>query len=153
MHRNVVFLDLVYKARVPIVLILSSSFLLLLQIYFSEYRIQGLYFQRWSSDALMQTLPATILHDQPLQSLYYLHVMPPMLDSIRILIAAFWNESKGPLEPYIDTVLYRIWILMFGVQATILFNWIFLVTRSIRLASCSFVFWVIHPSPIARASG
>jgi len=81
---------------VGIVLGLLATVLLLgLEAHFRPFARDGLYFQAWSSETMMQTVSIEDLRDEPLRTLWYLHIQPPAYDAIRALIAHFyWSDDS-----------------------------------------------------------
>ncbi len=57
--------------------------------------LEGIYFQEdwWSSEQLMQTVSATDLRDRPFESLFYLHIQPPMMDTLRATLAQIFHTD------------------------------------------------------------
>ena len=60
------------------VFLLSVALVEALEAHFRRYAIDGIYFQRWPSETLMQSVSLRELRNSPIQSLWYLHVQPPI---------------------------------------------------------------------------
>jgi len=133
--------------------IVSACFLAFLEVYFRADAISGIYFQKYTSDTMMQTLPIQSLRDAPFLSLWFLHIQPPMLDSIRAVLAYFSNNGSGPaLLEYVDKGLYIVWLLIFALLNSLIFIWVKKITDSVLFASIASVVWMLHPAPIEYAT-
>ena len=104
-----------------------------------------------TSESMVQTIPANILRDKPLQAIYFNHIQPPMLDSVRAVIAFFWNPSHGSLVQFIDLGLTRLYIGLFGILTALLFLWILKATESRVCAWVGALIWMVHPSPLSMS--
>jgi len=125
---------------------LSFCFLMALEHGARPHAIDGLYFQKYTSDRMMQTLPCAILRERPWQALFYLHIQPPMLDAIRALLAQFADSLRA-----LDSVLYVVWGLIYACIATLIFHWIArLATR--RWAAFAVLAWCLHPAALFCAT-
>ena len=66
-------------------------FQLALQFGMGLYAKDGFDYQDpWSSETMMQTVSIEDLRDEPLQSLFNIHMRPPGLDAIRAVLATMW---------------------------------------------------------------
>lgn len=74
------FLSFFRKFPELLVFVLSLGFLLALEASWRQYAIDRVYFQKWTSEDMMQTLPIIDLRDHPVKSLANLHIQPPALD-------------------------------------------------------------------------
>lgn len=123
----------------------------MMQVY-RDHAIGGIYFQEWSSDYMMQTLPATTLRAHPLESLYYLHKQPPMLDAIRATIIYFLQDVPDVvLEIYLDGITYQVWAVLFALLTTLIVAWLWRMT-SLRWALIGGLLWMLHPAPLFYAT-
>ena len=66
---------------------LCAVFLTAAEAVARRHAPDGLYLQKYTSEYLMQTVSVLDLRDQPLRSLWYLHIQPPMLDAVRAALA------------------------------------------------------------------
>ena len=105
-----------------------------------------------SSESLAQTLPSVILKERPFSAAYYNHIQPPMFDSIRAVIAYFWNPSRGSLESFVDMGIYRFYVVLFGVLSSLLFVWMLKASGSRLFAWAGTLVWIIHPSSLSMSS-
>lgn len=140
-----------------VVFVLVLLFINLLELYgwqvLGEALHQGFYFQPWPSNFMMQTLNIENLRQAPLESLFYLHTQPPMLDSIRAVLAQFSPSDSGKdLELFVDRGLYFAWTVVFTLLAVIIYTWTKLALASKGLATMATLIWVLHPAPLAMAT-
>ena len=113
----------------------------------------GFYFQETSSDALMQTLEIRALVSDPIQSIWYLHVNPPLFDIIRLLlIIPDYLLGNDITDMLVDRRLYLFYALLFSCMGV-------LVYRTLRLLDCSqlgsiviVLVWSIYPGNISMAT-
>lgn len=135
------------------VFLISCVYLGMLEHHFRPQAFGGFYFQDSTSDILMQTLPVATLKAQPLTSLYYLHIQPPMLDSIRTLLAVLAPSSNpGSVLRFVDGALYFIWLLLYGVLNALIYAWVTKITKSMAAGIVAAVIWLFHPAPIVYAT-
>ena len=112
-------------------LILFFSFfaLAMLSLAFLKYKakpylLKGMYYQAWTSDIMMQTLPIQELQNNFWSSLLYLHKKPPMLDTIRGILAKIYSGDSGKLLlEKVDKAMYSLWHILhaFYIALTALF--------------------------------
>lgn len=130
------------------VFLASLLFLNLLEDFYRPQTKDGVHLQVWTSDDMMQTLPIKQLRKTPVQSLWYLHKQPPMLDFIRSVTAQFLRDIP---DEYLllreDRLLYCVWSVFFAAMASIVYIWLRRLTN-IPFALFATFMWVIHPAPI-----
>jgi len=136
-------------AEVLGVVIAGSVVLLFVNDYFSS---SGEIYFGTNSESLMQTMPAAMLKAEPLASIFFNHIQPPLFDSLRALIAAFWSSGSTSLVEFVDLGIYGLYVLLFGGLSGLIFVWIRKATESRACAWVSVLIWVIHPSPISMAT-
>ena len=83
----------------PLVQVFFVGFIAILylasfQLIVSGNDVAPVQFFHLSSDSMMQTIPIVQLWENPIESLYYLHIQPPLLDVIRALIVTFFVTSS-----------------------------------------------------------
>ncbi len=133
-------------------LMFAASIHFYIRTFYPQDLLRGFYMQIYSSENIMQTLPMQQLHDAPLINLYYLHIQPPMLDTIRALLAAISPFSKGlQLEHFVDGGLYILWAFLYAALALLIFTWIYAATGSAKIAGTSYTFWLFNPGALAMA--
>lgn len=113
----------------------------------------GFYFQETSSDALMQTLEIRTIISDPIRSIWYLHVSPPLFDIIRLLLIVpdhvLGNDITGML---VDRRLYLFYAFLFSCISILIY-------RTLRLLDCAqfwsiviVLVWSIYPGNISMAT-
>jgi hypothetical protein len=111
------------------------------------------YFQETSSDALMQTIEIRTLVSDPIRSLWYMHVNPPLFDIIRLLLIVpdhlLGNDITDML---VDRRLYLFYSVLFACMNVLIY-------RTLRLLQCSqtwsilvVVAWTLYPGNISMAT-
>ena len=126
--------------------------LLLLEIHFKPLAKEGLYFQKWSSETMMQTVSIEDLRDEPFRTLWYLHIQPPVLDGIRALMAFFWrSDDSGLMLRHVDSSIYILWAVIYGMMGFVLFWWLSEMT-SIIFSVITSLFFMAHPACILYAT-
>lgn len=107
-------------------LIFTIGFALIAGLEFSMRRdaTDGFYCQRWSSEAMMQTVSIEDLRDAPLTSLYYIHIQPPGFDAIRALLAVLSPSTTiYATARVVDATLYLLWAILYASMGLLLFVW------------------------------
>src|SRR4051812_8198481 len=134
------------------VFLVSVVWLTALEMMTSSRAADGVHFQSWTSDDMQQTLPIAMLRDFPLQSLYYLHIQPPLLDVLRSVVAQFVHpEGSTSLVIAADRGLYIIQILVFGFTSVRMYQWARRLTDR-WFAPLLWLAWIVHPAPLAYAT-
>jgi hypothetical protein len=132
--------------------LLTLAFYLGLESYMRPYALQGMYFQEWSSETMMQTLSIEDLRHAPLQSLWNLHMQPPLLDTIRAILAHLANANEGvALVREVDQDLYMVWALGAATLAIVMFRWLKQLTNT-SLAFLATLLFMIHPGVMFYAT-
>ena len=127
-------------------------FIISLEIYFKPYTIDGIHFQEWSSDWVLQTLPIKQLKEYPVLSLWYLHIQPPLYDTFRMLIAQFIDShDTSVLIKNVDKALYFIFALLYSFITTFIFLWVSRLTSANYGLLAAFI-WILHPASIFYAT-
>ena len=95
--------------------------------------VNGVYLQRTSSEQLMQTVSALDLAREPLRSLWYLHIQPPLFDAIRMVAAVgFEGHPKRryqELVVHVDRWVYRVWAGIYVLVVGLAGFWLGRLTR------------------------
>ncbi len=131
-----------------IIFLVSLLFLNILQDIYRPYINDRVHFQAWTSDQMMQALPIKQLKETPVQSLWYLHKQPPMLDFIRAIIVRFFRDIPNDyLLLRVDRALYYIWSFFFAVMSSLVYVWVKRLSN-IPFALVSTFIWILHPDPI-----
>lgn len=135
-----------------IVFLVSFVFIISLEIYFKPYTLDGIHYQEWTSNDMLQTLHITQLKKYPILSLWYLHIQPPLYDTVRMIIALFVDSNDSSvLVKSVDKTLYFIFALIYSLISTIIFLWVSRLTNNFYGVLATFI-WILHPSPVLYAT-
>jgi len=118
---------------------------------YGEHDLNALYDVTYSSDALMQTIPLDILSSDPLLSIYYIHIQPPMLDTVRALVSLIPHNSPN-LHASVDQHMVRLWLLASGWITGLIFIWIVKLTESKLYAFLAIIIWTAYPATLSMIS-
>jgi hypothetical protein len=114
--------------------------------------VDGLYFQSWSSEAFMQTVPIQNLRDAPLETLLNIHIQPPAFDALRAVLVRF---APGPgiqtQLKQVDHRIYYVWAVVYAVLGSLLFLWIHDLTTAWFAFPAALLF-LLHPASILYAT-
>lgn len=137
-----------------IILVASFMFQVTLQSFMRPHAIDGFYFQRWSSETLMQTVSIADLQNAPIETLLNIHIQPLGLDLIRTIIvhALPKPNAQMSLVQHVDYWLYKTWAFLYGVLGSTLFLWIFEITQSKLFSIISTIIFLLHPASIFYAT-
>ena len=132
--------------------LLTFAFYVGLESYMRPYALHGMYFQEWSSETMMQTLSIEDLRRAPFQSLWNLHMQPPLLDAIRAILAHVASATEGAeLVREVDQNLYLLWAFGAAMLAVVMFRWLTQLT-STTLAFIATLLFMIHPGVMFYAT-
>ena len=141
----------------PLVQVVFVGFIAILYLASFQLIVAGndvapVQFFHLSSDSMMQTIPIVQLRENPIESLYYLHIQPPLLDVIRTLIVTFFVVHRivdeAVLIQAVDGILQHLYVTLFGILSALIFLWIRLATNSVWFAGVVTVGWSVYPTPI-----
>lgn len=123
-----------------------------LQSVVRHYVKDSFYFQKWSSEALKQTVSIEDLRNEPLETLINIHIQPPGLDVIRAILVYIW-PSPDPLIAlkHVDYLLYHLWALLYGLIGLMVFLWVSKLTET-KYAIIATVVFLLHPACIFYAT-
>ena len=128
--------------------ILGPAALMLLESHFQPMARDGIYFQRWTSEVLVQTVSVEDLRDEPLTSLWNIHIQPPVLDATRaVLTRIFRSPDPAEVLRRVDRALYVLWALLFGQLGAVVFWWLSART-AVGYAFVCTGFLLAHPATI-----
>lgn len=114
--------------------------------------VDGLYFQAWSSETLMQTVSIQDLRTAPLVSLYYIHIQPPGLDALRALLVALWPSlAIHDALRNVDSALYFLWAVLFALMGYLVYRWL-AALMGMAPAIIGSILFLLHPATILYAS-
>jgi len=134
------------------VFLVALAWIFGLEERFRNQAAEHLYFHPWTSEYMMQTVSVGDLRLEPFKSLWYNHIQPPVFDSLRAGLAAFYPKANGAaLMRRVDAGLYGLWMLVYAAAAVLVFTWTRKVRgpRSALIASAVFL---LLPGPIFYAT-
>lgn len=132
--------------------VLAYGFLLILELTSRSVALSGLYFQKWSSEDLMQTVSLMDLEREPLISLWNLHIQPPLFDIIRAIFAQLWpSPYLSELVMHVDILLYQLGMLLYALLGMLIFYWLVQFIRPIIAFGITLLF-LLHPATLAFAT-
>ena len=119
----------------------------ILEAYFRRHAGDGLHFQHWTSEVLMQSVSLRELRAAPFESLWYLHIQPPVCNLLRAVLAVSHRDlaSADPIRA-VDRDLYHVWAMAGAALAALVDAWF----RKLRvpgwLAALFALGWLLHPA-------
>lgn len=123
-----------------------------LQALLRPYAREGIYFQAWSSEDMMQTVSIRDLQAAPVASLLNIHIAPPAFDLLRAVLVQLWPTADPQLLlRRVDSSLYVIWAGLLGLVGLVVFMWLSHSMHPI-LAGLSALIFVLHPATIFFAT-
>ena len=140
-------------ARPLVVFALSFALVEIVESIFRRHAQSGVYFQGLTSETLMQSVSLRELRAAPLESLWYLHVQPPVTNLIRALLLVFhrgasWDEvMRG-----VDRDLNHVWALAAAALAMLIDAWLRRLRVPGALAALFTLGWLLHPAAFAYAT-
>jgi MFS family permease len=138
----------------PIVaFLIAFVFIIGLELIYKDQARDGIYYQPWTSDRMMQTMPSNILKERPLQALWYNHIQPPMLDTIRaigLLFISAKDKSEKELLYALDSSMLYVWAIFFALLSTLVFYWVRKLDK--KYAWLVYAFWVPFPACVLFAT-
>ena len=145
MRKNVLLLGVA-------IAIAGFLFQLGLQQSMRSYAIDGLYFQGWSSEKMMQTVSIEDLQDAPFTTLFNLFIQPPAFDAIRAIFANIWaTPDLSILSRKVDQSLLFLGAVLYGWLGTLVFWWLAPMT-GVGYAIIAALFFMVHPACIYYAT-
>jgi hypothetical protein len=140
-------------ARPLLVFALSFALVEIVEAAFRKYATAGVYFQGLTSETLMQSVSLRELRAAPLQSLWYLHVQPPVTNLIRAALVVFhrgasWDEvMRG-----VDRDLNHVWALAAAALGALIDTWLRKLRVPGALAALFTLGWLLYPASFAYAT-
>jgi hypothetical protein len=135
--------------------VFAVAFVLLeiIESYLRPTTADGVHFQAWSSETLMQSVSVRELRAAPLETLWYLHVQPPLHNTIRAVFAGLHGERPwGDLVNDVDRDLYHVWALASAALAALVFVWLRRLGLPRALAEMLSLIWFLHPANLGYAT-
>lgn len=126
--------------------------LLFLESFFRPMAHGGQYFQRWSSETMMQTVSIEDLRNDPIQSLWNIHIQPPAFDTLRAILASIVGSDDALVTLWrVDYCLYLLWAALYCMTVFVMFYWLSDMT-SIAFAAGATLLFAAHPAVIFYAT-
>lgn len=145
--------------RIEVFLIFVFSFLGLfvleahVRTFFADQLTENFYFQPWPSDIMMQTIEIKFMHEFGLQTLWYLHIQPPLFDFIRYLLSIdVWSITGYVSGTDFDLRLYLFYIFIYACFNALVFIWSQSLGLHKGIAICLAFVWAIYPGNLAMAT-
>jgi hypothetical protein len=137
--------------------ILGTLTLLMFEALVRTTRAQDLFggyrFQAWSSEEFMQEVRINDLLEVGPIGLWYLHVQPPMLETLRFLLSMPEYLSGERMTPQmIDERMYAAYAVFYGALLAIAFLWLRSLTGSRVWAVTGVLVIGAYPGTIAMAT-
>ncbi|NIS82370.1 MAG: hypothetical protein GTO14_19670 [Anaerolineales bacterium] len=145
-----------YKVKLfviaTLIALLGYLFQIRLQSMMRPYARDGLYFQQWSSESMMQTVSLEDLRTSPVETLWNIHIQPPALDVIRTILVHVW-PSSDPLTSvkHVDLLLYQLWSFLYGLLGSLIFLWVSQLSE-MKVAFIAAIALLLHPACIFYAT-
>jgi hypothetical protein len=144
---------LALSARSLVIFAVSFGLVEIVEAVFRRYAIAGLYFQGWTSETLMQSVSLRELRAAPLESLWYLHVQPPVTNLIRAVLVAFHPGASWPeVMRAVDRDLYHAWALAAAALSVLIDAWLRRLRVPDALAALLALGWQLYPANLAFAT-
>jgi hypothetical protein len=123
-----------------------------LQVLHRPHAIDGQYFQAFTSEYLMQTVSAADLRDEPWRSLFYLHIQPPVLDTLRALLVRLApDQTDRGLVRGVDAGLYVAWGVVYVALVALVGRWLARLVPP-ALAAAGAALLALHPATVYYAT-
>ena len=113
------------------VFILAFGALIGVESMLSTQAISGVYFHGIPSESMMQTTSIMDLKNEPLISLWNIHIQPPLFDAVRAILASL-SKTADPLllQYWVDQGIYFIWAIIYGLACALLYSWLLKLTNT-----------------------
>ncbi|MBU3623631.1 hypothetical protein [Polynucleobacter sp. AP-Latsch-80-C2] len=123
-------LSMQFKKVVGFLLCISlTSLLLIYENHMRTNAIAGVYFHGIPSESMMQTISIRDLINEPLTSIWYLHIQPPIFDFLRMVLGnIFWDGDYLSTQYQVDTGLYILWAVIYGLMSLVMYSWLVKLT-------------------------
>jgi hypothetical protein len=102
----------------------------------------------WGSEDLIQTLPIVDLRNEPLASLWYLHVQPPGLALVRAALARVADDpDPATLALDVDRGIVALWSVAYAITGALLLWWLRLLVPR-WCAGLGALAFLLHPAAL-----
>jgi hypothetical protein len=153
------YYDAVKSKRLEYLLVFVFSFtgLFALEAHirnnFPDRLTKNFYFQIWPSDFIMQTIEIEFMHEFGLQTLWYLHIQPPLFDFVRwVLSTDLWSKSGFVSGLDLDQRLYCFYIFIYACFNVLVYMWSQALGINRGPAIAITALWSIYPGNLAMAT-
>jgi hypothetical protein len=124
-----------------------------LHVYYRPFAHEGTYFQKHSSEDMMQTVSLVDLREHPGETLLVLHIQPPLLDALRGMLAQLWpGLDSTALLVQVDRSLYVLWALVYASIGALVHHWLRRLGSGRWLAMLAALGFLLHPAAIYYAT-
>ncbi|HPF36418.1 MAG TPA: hypothetical protein P5571_10935 [Candidatus Krumholzibacteria bacterium] len=125
---------------------------LLLLLLCRPFTPDGVHYQPWTSDRLMQTVALEDLRASPWDSLDHLHIHPPALDLARALLARLTpHAAPDTALRFVDGGLLLLWGLFYALAGGLAYRWA-REAAGPRMGLLTAAAVLLHPATIFYAS-
>jgi hypothetical protein len=131
----------------------ATLFLGALHLWISPRALAGGYLHPWTSEYMMQTVSLADLRVEPLNSLFYLHIQPPLFDALRALLAnvVAGAQEGTQLVGAVDHALYVCWGLAYGACIALMYVFLARAAGGTTALVCALLF-AVHPATLFYAT-
>jgi len=134
---------------------LALAFLSALHVWIAPRALPGGYLHAWTSEFMMQTVSVADLRDEPLRSLVFNHIQPPLFDALRaLLVMAMGDRAAGDpiaLVTAVDRRLYACWAVAYAMGAALIATWMARL-GGVRAGVLGSVLYALHPATLFYAT-
>jgi hypothetical protein len=124
----------------------ATLLVLLLRSVAAQGAPDGLHVHAWTGEYMMQVVSAADLKIEPFRSLFYLHIQPPLLDSLRALLVRRHMRLDGlALLDAVDRDLYVAWAIAAGLLVAAVHRWLHQLVGP-RAALVGTPLFIAHPA-------
>lgn len=140
------------RVHAALAFVVAAVWIVGLVEFFRPEARDGVYFHAWTSEYMVQTLPLGDLRREPVRSLWYNHIQPPLFDAIRATIASLYpNAGPEALMRGVDLGLQRVLAVVYAATALLVFVWV-RALAGIRSATIALGVFLMLPGPIFYAT-
>ncbi len=150
---------MIRRPRLEVALVTLTGTLALLgfEAFVRVSRAQDLFggyrFQAWSSEEFMQEVRINDLLEAGASGLWYLHVQPPMLETLRLLLSFPEFVAGTSMSPQmIDERMYVAYAVLYGILLGVVFSWIRSLTNSRGWSLAGAIVVGLYPGTVAMAT-
>lgn len=133
--------------------LLAAVWLTALHVWAAPHTLPSGSLQAWTSEYMMQTVSVADLRAEPLRSLFYLHIQPPVFDALRAGLVALQPRELGgeALMRAVDRGLYVCWGLAYALCVGLVYVFLSRLASSVTALAGSLLF-ACHPAVLFYAT-